>query len=116
MEDKKKFIIGDVTVTDSNDSIHYTDMEYKSTLDTIREKLIDTHGGYLRVRYTDAGRLLDYLSDFDTGSVQSVEFGKNLLDVKISRDHTERATALIPLGARVTTTDAYGNEWQELRL
>ena len=110
VEDKKKFIIGDVTVTDSNDSIHYTDMEYKSTLDTIREKLIDTHGGYLRVRYTDAGRLLDYLSDFDTGSVQSVEFGKNLLDVKISRDHTERATALIPLGARVTTTDAYGNE------
>ena len=63
-----------MTVTDSNDSVHYTDMEYKSTLDTIRKKLIDTHGGYLRVRYTDSGRLLDYLSDFDTGSVQSVEF------------------------------------------
>jgi len=39
-----------------------------------------------------------------------VEYGKNLMDVKITRDHTERITALIPLGAKKKTTDEEGNE------
>jgi hypothetical protein len=39
-----------------------------------------------------------------------VEFGKNLLDVKITRDHTERVTALIPLGAKKTETNENGND------
>ena len=39
-----------------------------------------------------------------------MEYGKNLTDVKITRDHTERITALIPLGAKKKTTDEEGNE------
>ena len=30
--------------------------------------------------------------------------------MKITRDHTERVTALIPLGAKLTETDEDGNE------
>ena len=55
-------------------------------------------------------KYLDYLADFNTASVQTVEYGKNLLDVKITRDHTERVTALIPLGAKKKTADEDGNE------
>ena len=44
-----------------------------------------------------------------------MEFGKNLLDVKISRDHTERASALIPLGALIKETDAEGQEMETNR-
>ena len=84
--------------------------EYSCTLDAIKSKLINTHGGYLMVRYTDTGKVLDYLAEFNERSIQSVEYGKNLLDVKISRDHTERITALIPLGAKKKTTDEEGNE------
>ena len=54
--------------------------------------------------------MLDYLEDFPDRSLQTVEFGKNLTDVKITRDHTERVTALIPLGAKLTETDEDGNE------
>lgn len=110
VEEKKRFIIGNVTVTDGNDYIHYSNSEHSVTLDAIKEKLIKTHGGYLSIRYTDKGRVLDYLSDFKTYSVQSVEFGKNLLDVKITQDHTERVTALIPYGAKIKSTDEEGNE------
>ena len=102
VEEKKRFTMGNVTVTDDNDYINRSSTEYAATLDAIREKLLDTHGGYLTVRYENNVKYLDWLADFDTASVQTVEFGKNLLDVKISRDHTERATALIPLGARIT--------------
>ena len=115
VEDKKKFTVGNVTVTDDNDYISYSSSSFSVTLDAIRDKLIKTHGGYLRVRYTDNGKVLDYLADFSTHSLQTVEFGKNLLDVKISRDHTERASALIPLGALIKETDAEGQEMETNR-
>ncbi len=38
-----------------------------------------------------------------------MEFGENLLDVKITKDHTERVTALIPFGAKKTEEDEDGN-------
>ena len=61
VEDKKKFTVGNVTVTDDNDYISYSSSGFTVTLDAIRDKLIKTHGGYLRVRYTDNGKVLDYL-------------------------------------------------------
>lgn len=110
VEDKKHFSVGDVTVPDSNDYIHYSNSEYSVTLDAIKDKLLKTHGGYLFVRYTETGKVLDYLEDFNTYSVQRVEFGKNLLDVKIKKDHAERVTALLPLGAKIKETDEEGKE------
>lgn len=112
VEEKKQFVLGNVTVTDDNDYISYSSTEFTVTLDAIREKLINTHGGYLRVRYVGETKYLDYIADFDSLSAQTVEFGKNLLDVKISRDHTERVSVLLPLGAKIKETDAEGNEYE----
>lgn len=110
VEAKKQFMLGTVTVTDSNDYVSYSASDYSVTMTAIKEKLLDTYGGYLRVRYTENGNYLDYLADFDDTSIQTVEFGKNLLDVKIARDHSERITALIPFGAKLMETDEDGNE------
>lgn len=110
VEDKKKFTVGKVTVTDDNDYVSYSSSGYSVTLDAIKSKLINTHGGYLFIRYDGDTKYLDYLADFNLTSLQTVEFGKNLLDVKISRDHAERATALIPLGATIKEIDAEGQE------
>ena len=112
VEEKKRFTIGRITVTDDNDYVAYSNSEYSITLDAIRDKLVKTHGGYLQVRYTNGGLVLDYLADFDTTTLQTVEYGKNLLDVKITRDHTERYTALIPMGSKIVETDAEGNEYE----
>lgn len=110
VEDKKKFIVGNVTVTDDNDYVHYSSSDFSVTLDAIRSKLLNTHGGYLSVRHTESGRFLDYLADFSEYSAQTVEFGRNLLNVALSMDHAERVTALIPLGAKIKTIDEMGNE------
>ena len=109
VEEQKQFQIGTVTVTDDNDYISYSNSDYSITMDAIKNKLIDTHGGYLRIRYVGSLRYLDYLKDFDGYSSQSVEFGKNLLNVKITKDHAERITALIPFGAKKTEEDEEGN-------
>ena len=98
VEEKKQFTLGTVTVTDNNDYISYSNSDYSVTMDAIQDKLIKTP------RRLPAGALYrewegaDYLEDFPDRSLQTVEFGKNLTDVKITRDHTERVTALIPLG------------------
>lgn len=110
VETKKKFTVGNVTVTDDNDYVHYSSSDFSVTLDAIRSKLLKTHGGYLSVRYTESGKFLDYLADFSEYSVQTVEFGRNLLNVALSMDHAERVTALIPLGAKIKTIDEMGNE------
>ena len=110
VESKKQFQLGNITVKDDNDYIAYSNSEYSVTMNAIKSKLLDTHGGYLQVRYDGGTKYLDYLEDFNLTSLQTVEFGKNLLDVKITRDHAERATALIPLGANITETDEEGNE------
>ncbi len=104
VEAKKQFTVGNVTVTDDNDYIAYSNSDFSVTMDAIRDKLIKTHGGFLRVRYAGNTKYLDYLADFDSLSAQTVGYGKNLLNVKINRDHTERASILVPLGAADETT------------
>lgn len=65
VEDKKKFILGNITVKDDNDYISYSNSEYSRTLEAIKSKLINTHGGYLQVRYSQGKKYLDYLADFN---------------------------------------------------
>lgn len=110
VEEQKKFKLGNITVVDDNDYISYSNSDYSVTMDAIKNKLINTHGGYLVVRYEADGKYLDYLSDFKTKSMQKVEYGKNITNVKISKDHMERVTALIPLGAKKKVVDEEGTE------
>lgn len=112
VEEQKKFKLGNITVTDNNDYVSYSSSDFTKTMDAIKNKLINTHGGYLQVRYENDGKYLDYLADFKTKSVQKVEFGKNIIDVKITKEHTERVTALIPLGAKKSIKDENGNTTQ----
>lgn len=49
VEERKQFTVGNVTVTDPNDSIYrYTN--YNTTLDCINDKLINDLGGHIRIR------------------------------------------------------------------
>ena len=73
MLQNKKLVIGNITVTDNNDYIAYSSSDYTVTMDAIKNKLINTHGGYLQVRYESDGKYLDYLADFKTKSLQKVE-------------------------------------------
>ncbi len=110
VEKQKQFKVGNITVIDDNDYVSYSSSDYSITMEAIKNKLINTHGGYLMVRYESDGKYLDYLSEFKQKSVQKVEYGKNITDVKIKSDHTERITALIPLGAKKKIKDEDGNE------
>lgn len=98
VEDDKRFEVGAVTVRDSNDSLYrYTNDE--DTLSVIKDDLIDSLGGHLRIRYDNGKRYLDYLEDYPRVSLQTIEFGKNLLSYAENTSAFDLATRVIPLGA-----------------
>ena len=101
VESAKQFAVGNVTVTDPNDYIVRSNIDYVITWEEINKKLLNILGGFLQVRFEDGTAYLDYLQDFSTLSTQTVEFGKNLLDLKKIRKGEGIATALIPLGAKL---------------
>ena len=118
--DHQKIYLGNVTVTDPNNYISYSSIEYLSTWEVIKTRLLDNHGGYLSLRYTDSGTYLDYLEDFTsdgtkTGykliSSQIIKFAENLLDISQEVLGEEIKTGIIPLGKRLE--DAEGQQTDE---
>lgn len=108
VDSSKRFAVGKVTVTDSNDFITRADSSYPKTWDVIKSKLIDLLGGYIVVRRENDVNYIDYLVDSPYMTAQEIELGNNLLDVKRERKGHEIATAIIPIGA--TIEDEEGNE------
>lgn len=101
----KRFTLGNVTVTDPNDYIVRSDIDYVNTWDVITKKLIDLLGGFLQVRHVDGVNYLDYLKESTLLAPQKITFGKNLLDLKRTRKGEDIATAIIPLGAKLQDSD-----------
>lgn len=100
VEEFKRFEVGMVTVTNSTDNVYrYTNWE--SSLKTIKEDLVDDFGGFVRVRYENGHRYLDYIKDYGVRNTQTIAFGENLMDFTRDIDMTDIATVCIPLGARL---------------
>lgn len=109
VEESKQFTVGIVTVTDSNDSLYcYTNME--STMQSMKEDLVDDLGGFFRIRHVDGTIYLDYLSDSQNTNSQVIKIGKNLMDFTANIDSSDIATAIIPLGARLEESPVEGLE------
>ena len=105
---EKQFVLGNVTVTDPNDYIVRSDIDYTNTWDVIQKKLLDLLGGYIIIRHENGMHYLDYLSSINVLSPQKIRFGRNLLDLKRIRKGEDIATVIIPLGAKLK--DAEGKD------
>lgn len=105
VDESKRFLPGICTV----EGLAVWDAtEYLSTKETLEKALSDPLGGYLMTR-TEAGQTyLDYLADITLLAPQAVEFGKNLLDLKLTAKGADIATVMIPLGAMLK--DEEGND------
>lgn len=111
VESEHEFKLGNVTVTDPNNTIVRSSIDYTNTWTVINEKLINILGGYISARHEDGLIYIDYLQDFNLLSSQKIEFAKNLLDLKRIRKGEGVATALIPLGAKLK--DEQGQDTDE---
>lgn len=110
LRDKSKsFELGTVTVhramtqDGTEGTIARSSGVYPSFWEEIQDKLLNSFGGILRVRYvgsdTCAG-YIDWLAIPDGICAQDVRYAKNLLNCDWTYDCTSIATAVVPLGKR----------------
>lgn len=89
--------LGSVTVTDPNNYIARSSDTYLTTADVIKTRLLGTAlGGYWREGAD--GVSLDYLSEA-TEQTRSLELGRDLTEISVSRDWTDAYSVIIPVGA-----------------
>lgn len=100
----KRFVVGNVNVEDSNNSL-YRFLNYEKTFEAIKDKLIDRLGGELLVRYENNVRYLDYVKTIGKTSTTEVRLSKNLVTVEQERDPSSIVTRLIPLGAKLDDSE-----------
>lgn len=107
VEERKRFEVGTVTVSDPNDYIFcYTNMN--STMQEIKEDLLDDYGGYMRVRYANGKKYIDYLVESTKNASQVISLGENLIDYNSNIDDNKIATRVIPLGNTKETEEIEG--------
>lgn len=106
VEERKQFVVGRVTVKDSNDSL-YRYSNWEDTRTVFKEKLTERLGGHLVIRHENGLRILDYLADEDyySKNEQEIRFGRNLLDFSRNVDASDLVTCVIPLGAKLDKED-----------
>lgn len=97
---------------DENNYIFRENGERPNVAQEMKEKLLQTLGGYVRIRRAGGLRTIDYLSSGDKASSQRIEFGSNLLDFTRERDWADYYTVIIPIGAAPETDD--GSESQKI--
>lgn len=105
VEAAKQFKVGTVTVTDPNDYIRLESENAEAVMATVN-KLLERCGGY--VVFTtdpqDGARVVNWYASLGYRSSQVIEFGENLLDFSRNGANTALATAVLPYGAKDSTT------------
>lgn len=114
VDSEKQFTVGTVTVADANNYVNYENGNYATTLDEINEKLLDTHGGYIRTRLFEGVRYIELVEEYGSINTQVIEFGKNMLDISEYITAEDVFTVLIPLGAEQQDVD--GNSTGKLNI
>ena len=99
VENYKKFTVGQITIDNADtEKVKVNNDGYRYTADAIQNDLIDSYGGYLRTRYENGVRYLDYLKDYGHKTTQTIEYKKNLIDFALEVNPEDVFTYLIPTG------------------
>lgn len=99
VEDYKKIQIGTVNVTDPNDNL-YVGIQYKNTWETLKEKLLDTLGGEIRLRVVGDVIYLDYLVQIGERKSVAIALSRNMKAITREKDPSQYITRLLPLGSK----------------
>ena len=109
VEEYKRFAVGLTTAVTDEDTVKVESDDYTNTLSEIRSLLLDEFNGYLRVRWEDGVRYLDYVDKFNQPCSQEINFGVNLVDIETNVNAQDVCSVLIPIGksekGKITTIE-----------
>lgn len=101
VSDDKKFIVGEVNVTNSTDNV-YRYLEYESTFSNILDKLVNRLGGELRIRKENGLRYLDWLTEIGETKDTTIKLAKNIKSISINDNKDNLISVLVPLGKKIS--------------
>ena len=89
----------------------YKGLNYETSWDALKKKLVDVFGGEIRVRESGGDLYLDYEDSLGTTRATTIEVTKNMIAANRTVDPANVVSRLIPLGSKLTgeVTDADGN-------
>lgn len=112
VEDEKKIYRGDVDVEVAGTGNVTKGLQYQTTYETLKTKLVDIFGGELEVVNKSDKLYLNYLKQIGEIRATSILLGKNMQAAERQVSPLNIITRVIPLGAKVkkAETDADGNQ------
>lgn len=108
--EERRLQLGSVTVAGGVSMDHSG--EYVTMLDLLRE-VREQRGGYLYVSYTTSVPTVHYVAALSEVSVQTLEFGANVLTVEDQLDFSDYASRVYATGTYYVTTTVDGQEKRE---
>lgn len=100
LDSRKHFAIGvnQGSMLDKNNYIYRSSEQRPTTASEIEDKILDSVGGYLFVRYKDDLNLLDLYADVHDVNTQIIDYGVNVLDFTKATTVEDQYTAVVATG------------------
>lgn len=108
VEDDKKFVIGDITIDEKDETHVFGEDNYRESFSAMQSDLLDAFGGYFRIRFGESENYIDYLKEYDSAATQTIEFGQNLIELGNKRSGEDLFTVLLPVGKDKLTIESAG--------
>lgn len=99
-DSSKQFVV-DVNqgnMLDTNNYIYRASSQRPTTASEIENKILDSLGGYLFVRYKDDLNILDFYADAHEANTQIIDFGVNITDFTKTTSTDDQYTAVVATG------------------
>lgn len=100
LDSRKHFFVGvnQGNLLDNNNYIYRASSTLPTTSSEIEDKILNSIGGYLYVRYKDDKNILDLYADTHEANTQIIDFGVNITDFVKTTSTDDQYTAVIATG------------------
>lgn len=100
LDSRKHFSVGvnQGNMLDKNNYIYRASEQRPTTASEIEDKILNSAGGYLFVRYHDDLNILDLYADVHDVNTQIIDYGVNMLDFKKTTNAENQYTAVVATG------------------
>ena len=100
LDSRKHFSVGvnQANMLDKNNYIYRSSEQRPTTASEIEDKILNSAGGYLFVRYQDDMNILDLYADVHDVNTQIIDYGVNMLDFTKTTTTESQYTAVVATG------------------
>lgn len=111
VEPEKQIFRGTVDVEVADTGNIYKGLQYGTTFETLKSKLVDVYGGEMEIEEIDGVLYLNYIKEIGVTRTTKIKLGRNMQEASRQVNPINIATRIIPLGAKlkVEVSDAEGN-------